>query len=408
MQKFHFQTFGKSMLPFLVNGDIVNLQKVPFSSLRIDDFITFKRADKYITHRIVYIFPNKKNLITKGDNNPLPDQKISKKDYIGKVFSVKRGKQEININDYYLIQSSFYFDEIIKVSRLLTEKKIDFVFLKGLPLYLYYEKTFPKRIYADCDLLIDPADFIRVAKLFNDLGYFPEKSIKKLPDAKQIIEISFSKQTKNLSVIFDLHLKAAFLMTSLNNVEPLYSQKLVTSFSKELLNNKRLISIKGRQFPVLSEPYLLIYLILHVFHHNFRGYYRYELIKRVWTKSKVSVTDIKLIIRRFKLANFIYPVFCLLSRLYQLKEPRKFSKHLSVSKRSLTLAHELKLIDILSEEPRTKSGIRRFKMIFDLSPAFFWSKILIFAKPRVLVIVIKVLRNRLTLRQKYGNTPIAD
>lgn len=257
-------------------------------------------------------------------------------------------------------------------------------------------------------MLIDPADFIRAAKLFNELGYFPEKSIKKLPYAKQIIEISFSKQTKNLSVIFDLHLKAAFLMTSLNNVEPLYSQKLVSNFSKELLNNKRLISIKGRQFPVLSEPYLLIYLILHVFHHNFRGYYRYELIRKIWIKSKVSITDIRLIIERFSLANFIYPVFSLLNRLYLLKEPGKFTKHLSVSNRSRMLAHEIKLTDILSEEPRTQSGIRRFKMIFDLSPAFFWYKILIFLKPRVLVIVIKVLRNRVIFRHKNMRIPLSQ
>lgn len=79
------------MLPFLVNGDTVNLRKIPFSSLRIDDFITFKQADKYITHRIVYIFPTKKYLITKGDNNPLPDQKISKKRlHRQSLFSKKR------------------------------------------------------------------------------------------------------------------------------------------------------------------------------------------------------------------------------------------------------------------------------------------------------------------------------
>src|SRR3989344_5401953 len=163
MKNLTIKTFGNSMLPFLADGDILNIKKITFQKIQINNLITFKYKSKFITHRIIYKNVNNKNafFITKGDNNPIADYKIYPKQIIGKVESIKRNNRTLNITDLYFFQSTLYFQEIIKTNKILTKNKIDFLILKGLPLHLYYEKKYPNRIYADCDILIDKNQFLK-------------------------------------------------------------------------------------------------------------------------------------------------------------------------------------------------------------------------------------------------------
>jgi Peptidase S24-like. len=141
---------GQSMLPILRPNDIVYFKKIPFLKIKVNDLIIFKKKNQLITHRVIY--KTKKYLITKGDNNPNSDGKIYPKQILGRVYQVKRNGQIFKPETFYLIQSTHYFSEIVKIKNEFDKENINYVFLKGLPLHLYFEGTHPKRLYADCDV----------------------------------------------------------------------------------------------------------------------------------------------------------------------------------------------------------------------------------------------------------------
>jgi len=60
---------GRSMLPTLPPGTVVQTESVPFQDLKVGDIVIFKRPEDAhpVIHRITYKSLN--YLITKGDNN---------------------------------------------------------------------------------------------------------------------------------------------------------------------------------------------------------------------------------------------------------------------------------------------------------------------------------------------------
>ncbi|MEM0365524.1 MAG: signal peptidase I [Acidilobaceae archaeon] len=64
---------GKSMEPLLHTGDLVVIIKK--KDVREGDIIVFKSGDRYIIHRVIYVYENHgyKCYVTKGDNNISPD-----------------------------------------------------------------------------------------------------------------------------------------------------------------------------------------------------------------------------------------------------------------------------------------------------------------------------------------------
>jgi signal peptidase I len=150
--KIPLKSTGQSMLPILYENDIVYFKKISFSKIKVNDLIVFKMKSKLITHRVVY--KTNKYLITKGDNNPASDGKIYPRKILGKVYKIKRNGQTFNPETFYLLQSTNYFQEIVKIKNEFDKKNINYVFLKGLPLHLYFEGSHPQRLYADCDVLV--------------------------------------------------------------------------------------------------------------------------------------------------------------------------------------------------------------------------------------------------------------
>ena len=172
-KSFSLKAEGNSMLPVLHSGDVVFYRKTSLKGIKVNDLVLIKKNNKLFTHRVIYkaVF-----LITKGDNNPESDGKIYPRQIIGKVVKVKRDGREFDPNQIYLLQSSLYFQEIIKIKFLFEKQNIDFVFLKGLPLHLYYEGEHPRRIYADCDVLVNKNDFQRAEKTLLKQGYKKQDS----------------------------------------------------------------------------------------------------------------------------------------------------------------------------------------------------------------------------------------
>jgi signal peptidase I len=66
---------GTSMLPTLEDGDLVVIQSIPFSQLKVGDIIVYdppcSATGESVIHRIVNFSGN--GAITKGDNNPYTD-----------------------------------------------------------------------------------------------------------------------------------------------------------------------------------------------------------------------------------------------------------------------------------------------------------------------------------------------
>ena len=394
------------MLPCLLPQDLIYLKKISLRQIKVGDICLVRFARKFSIHRVIY--RNRRYFISKGDNNPLSDGKLTAKNLIAKAYQVQRNGQTFDIDTLYLLQSSLYLTEILKVKQLFEQNRISYLFLKGLPLHLLFEGKLPRRVYADCDILIDKQEFSLVKKLFIKAGY--HRANFDLSDAHKRLrdkdpEISFIKTIKDFPVIFDIHLEAVFMMTQLGQLEALYPQKLLDSYSQHLLDNKRMVKIQGEVYPILGKEDLFIYLLLHLFHHNFRGAYRYDLILKVLRKGRLNWDVVEAILIRYRLENFAYASLLLLCKYYQPKLPIQARLALARWKEGHRFVAERVLKeDIFSEEPRTSSGVKRFLYLFLLSPGAFLKKMFIFTSPAVLYSVFWTL-GKLNWRAIGKNVP---
>lgn len=388
------------MYPLLRDGDIVHIKKISFSELKVNDIVCVKKLGKTFTHRVIY--KNENYLITKGDNNKIADEKIYSNNIIGKVYKVNRGNEILYPEYIYLLQSTLYFKEIVKVKKALEKDKIGLVFLKGLPLHLYFEGHHPKRIYADCDLLIKKSQYNKAARILRNLGYSKvdtalSKTQKLLKDKE--VESNFCKLVNGLWISLDIHLEVVFLMVQLGKIDKLYPQNLIDQFSTKLLKEKRYIELNNQKFPILSKENLFIYLILHLYHHNFQGTYRFDLIEKLISKEKLNYKMIVKTITSFRLDNFIFPCLVLFKKYYKIGKSNAILSNLNPSKQSINFVQrDLRSIDIFNDEDRVSSGIKRFKNIFLLSPNNLFKKTLIFFSPKILLAIIWVSIKRIGLR----------
>lgn len=399
--KFTLKTDGISMLPLLQPNDLISYRRISFKQCRINDLLMAKKGRKILTHRIIY--KNKKYLITKGDNNLQADGKIYPEQIIARVYQIKRNREIFSPESLYLLQSTLYFQEISKIKQAFENERINFVFLKGLPLHLYFEKCHPKRIYADCDVLVAKKDYHSAEKVLDRFGY--QKTETAFSSIHQLLkdkptEYVFYKKINNFGVSFDLHLEVAFLMNQLGKLEALYPQRLIDEMTVHFLQEKQTVEIQDQPFPILSSINLIIYLALHFFHHNYRGVFRLEFLDKVIRKvikipsprgnpcmlaaPEVS-SGLSEIICKYRLQNFVYPVFLFLKKYYQTPLPDLFLNSIKPDKRKLNYIRKNILnINIFNDETRIKAGINRFKNIFYLSPYPLIRKIWVFFNPQVI------------------------
>jgi signal peptidase I len=388
------------MQPILWQNDIVYFKKTAFSKIKVNDMIVFYQKKQIICHRVIY--KTDKYLVTKGDNTLLPDGKVYPGRILGKVYQIKRNGRFFDPQTLYLIQSTHYFNEIIKIKNEFDRQKINYLFLKGLPLHLYFEGEHPKRLYADCDVLVDQKDFNRAQKILYRFGYQKSDTAlsplqKKLKDKE--VENTYWKTINGFSVVFDLHTEVVFMMTQLGKLDQLYPQQLINQLTAELLAGKKQIKINDEQFLILNFELLTLYLALHLFHHNFQGSFRYQFFDTVVRKSKLKAKNwqkIAQIIAGYQLNNFVYPVFYLAEKYYQTPIPNYFLNQIKPSSPlAEKLINKLTLNSTITEEPRLKAGVNRFKNLFFLSPNPLWKKIFVFFNPQVVYSIFFVIFNQI-------------
>jgi len=364
------------MYPLLHDGDVVYYHKVSYSKSKIDDLVLVQTKQNYFTHRLIY--KALKYTITKGDNNPRADGKIRPSQIIGRITKVKRGKEVFDPEQLYLIQSTLYFAEIIKIKHAFEQAGINFVYLKGLPLHLYYEKTYPRRIYADCDVLIEKSEQLTAKKILSSFGYKEVNTAVFVSELyrKNQPEFSFVKYINSFSVVFDVHVEVLFMTKHLGSLNMLYPQKLIDKLSAKFLEKKRIVRLKGETWPILSPANLIVYLALHFFHHNYRGAFRLQFLEKVIAKENSRSSKLWLqinkLVKDYNLTNFVKPVL---------------SKH--------KLKANYSNLEIFSDELRSKAGITRFINLVKLSPASWFSKMMVFINPAVLINLCIVVKEKL-------------
>lgn len=396
------KTFGDSMSPLFIDGDIVYFEKISFNKIKVNDFVVYKKAKFFITHRVIYklVKRQKKYLITKGDNNVISDGKIFPKEILGKVFKVKRRNKYFNSESFYLYQSTLYFNQILKIQKAFTQAKIEFVYLKGLPLHLYFEKAHPRRIYLDCDILINSKDLPAVKKVFKKNHYsFTDNSLsqthKRIKDSDD--ELSFTKRIDHFKITFDIHQNAFVLISQIGSLDKFYPTKNIHLLNQIFLKEKQSIYLFNEYFPILSHDNLIIYLALHLFHHNFKGYHRYNFIDLIIRKKKLNFNSISKKIMEFQLQSFTYPVFVLLAKHYYTPLPNTFLKRIEPNPNILSyISNSILKQNVFDDEMRIQAGINRFNYLYNLSPSPVFKKISGLINLRVLYSVFWVLKRKFT------------
>ena len=112
-----FEVQTGSMKTKINPGDWIIIKNT--EDIKIDDIVTFKQNDDYITHRIVETY--KQTYITKGDANPSKDDPISKDQIIGKV---------VKILPHFGILRKTVFNPIVLITLIGTIYLIGYIFKK--------------------------------------------------------------------------------------------------------------------------------------------------------------------------------------------------------------------------------------------------------------------------------------
>jgi len=300
----------------------------------------------------------------------------------------------------YFFQSVLYQQEIAKLRQALKAKNIDYIFLKGLPLHLYYFKSYPKRFYADCDILIKEHDAISLIRILEKLGY-KEKLIP-LANEGSIVrnaraEFTYSKLIHHNSILFDIHTQPVFMISKIGSLDNLYPSERTNHLTSDFFSHKRDIRIQKQTYSILSSEDLVMYLALHFFNHGYRGMFRLELIDKVIRQDKINWTIVSKKIKKYKMQNFAYPSYMLLKKYLYTPVPAGFLQSVEPKKHILNyIEANILTINIYSEKLRIDEGVLRFKNLFFLSPEPLWKKVLVVLSPDVLYAIIWVLQRKLS------------
>jgi len=276
------------MYPILKDGDVVRYHRTSFARVRINDIVLIRQRDSYVTHRVIH--KTSRSAVTRGDNNSVSDGYITQNRIVAVVDAVTRNGKTFRPDDLYTHQSHHYLAEIVRLKTVLELSGIPYLFLKGLPLHLYYERAIPRRLYADFDILVDKKDAGRVNGLLRKLGFVSEKkqfyrSYQRFIGADWK-EVTYLKKIGRFGVAVDVHFEITFLTHKTKNPFPRL-QKAADALTQRFMARKRVITVRGEHYPIMDADDLVLYLFLHYFTHNFRGAHRLGIIRNMLMSERV-------------------------------------------------------------------------------------------------------------------------
>lgn len=316
---------------FFQNKDVVYFKKVKFLEINAGDVVLVKRMRVQLVQKVVYKAATYL-LAESGKENEL-DIKIRNNQVIGKAMFIERKGEKIELEAFYSYRSLLYLKELIRVKKELVKQNINFLFLKGLPIHLYYEGTYPRRVYRDCDILVAKKDFLKTIKALRKIGYTGDtNALPKIKD--KLKEQNYLKSIKGVKIILDIHKDVVFI-TSRSKIGYLYPESNISKLTNIFLGEKAEIEVYGEKFPALSKENFFIYSSLHLFNHNYVGTFRYELIKNILMRNKIDFQLIESRINEYNLKNFVFPLILFLEKYYHLDFPTQFKKNIKPNKKVL-------------------------------------------------------------------------
>jgi signal peptidase I len=97
-----FRARGSSMLPFIRNGEIVEVEPVDIGQIRVGDVVFYRTwSGRILAHRVIEKRKGEKGvvLVTKGDAVPRPDVLVYPDQVLGRVMAVERSGRNIRFDN---------------------------------------------------------------------------------------------------------------------------------------------------------------------------------------------------------------------------------------------------------------------------------------------------------------------
>lgn len=373
------QLSSGSMEPILADEKVI-IKRTPSKNIQINDIVVIMDQGKYLAKRVLY--KNKGALIIKADRTLKSTNYFH--DTIYKLIKVSRNRKNHNPEDIYKVQNILYSEELNTLNSALHKQSVNFLFLKGLPLNMYITRKPPRRLYADCDLLVHKKHLALFESIVNSLGFKREASERlNTPNLfkHKITEISFVKRIGNFPIILDVHAEVVFMMNETAALNELFPQSTIDDITSSFLRNKRLVKVGNQKFPILSDLNLVFYLALHIFHHNYKGYNNYHFFDLVFRKTNIKLQKLKNLINKTRTNNFLYPVFKLYKKYYNPALTKEFLEDL---RQSQNIIYSTDNINIFDEQSRITAGLNRFGLLLILSPYPLIKKVTVFFNPSVI------------------------
>jgi hypothetical protein len=357
------------MLPLISPHDKVTI--IPVKKYLVDDIVAFKKEDKLIVHRIIYIPKNNSYVITKGDANGKCDGKILKTNLLGKVTHVVKNGEKITLRHIYLTQSTQYLSAYKQLTYTLNKNNVVYTILKGVPIHLYYEGKIPGRLFFDMDIFLrKPEDIEMVIDIFQSLGYL--YNAKEAEKSKIVpSEVSFTLPSKPFAITFDVHVNVVrrFRLIGFPNKFLPNSQNI----SNYLLKNTTNIRIGGITYPILNRESLFVYLLLHFSQHNYQGIFRLNLISNLMS-GNLNFPSVAASIGKLGLAGYTYPAILMLQKYYGYV-PKSFLQSVKPNTIQLIIGTLIsKLVNPFDSESKTVNSLKRLLYVILLSPSFSFSE----------------------------------
>ena len=175
-----FRALGVSMRPFIKNGEIIIVQPLPASKLRVGDIVFFKTDDRgLVAHRLISVKADGL-LVTKGDATYGFDREIKADKVLGKVIAVeKKSGRTVLLNRWHnqvigwliskLLAVNLSFYHLYQLIRKLIVVPLRPILtaLQGLKIYRLITKKFGGDIHYG---LAQPEDEILLSYLLDYAG----------------------------------------------------------------------------------------------------------------------------------------------------------------------------------------------------------------------------------------------
>jgi signal peptidase I len=137
------RVFGTSMVPSILPGDLISVQRVDASKVSIGDIVLYSRAGRMFVHRVVAcsdgacVPEDQAFLLTRGDRLGYNDPAVSSTELLGRVVSISRNGQKV-VPSSHVMRSNNALVRLLQASDYAT-----YLYLWLAPIW---RTLFPRRV----------------------------------------------------------------------------------------------------------------------------------------------------------------------------------------------------------------------------------------------------------------------